>query len=268
MANVQIGKWLYNTMDIPFTAKVLGVMTKRKNGVAIPTIVEQKEIINDFNGDNFRAMNRVNNTLSTLKLRGVVNSLQKDDGSVVWKVIDTDCALTLITEGGKLTSSMTQRVAATANTQDKAAVSSDNNTKKKDTKTMTTKTATKKAPRLFINPETNTVQPFGAGRPSKAKIALECNAEGKYLDAVAAAAFLQNGGKSEDKLTKTELLDLLRKVRAERDAALAAVEIMKAASAEAEQAETENDEDVEDDDNLDVEAEQVDADEDDETLSA
>jgi len=268
MANVQIGKWLYNTMDIPFTAKVLGVMTKRKNGVAIPTIAEQKEIINDFNGDNFRAMNRVNNVLSTLKLRGVVNSLQKDDGNVVWKVIDNNCALTLITEGGKLTSSMTQRVAATANIQDKAAVSSDNNTKKKDTKTMTTKTATKKAPRLFINPETNTVQPFGAGRPSKAKIALECNAEGKYLDAVAAAAFLQNGGKSEDKLTKTELLDLLRKVRAERDAALAAVEIMKAASVEAEQAETENDEDVEDDDNLDVEAEQVDADEDDETLSA
>ena len=76
------------------------------------------------------------------------------------------------------------------------------------------------------------------------------------LNPAGALAFAQAGNKSEDKLTKAELIDLLRKVRAERDEALAAVEVLKSAMESAEA------EDASDNEDLDVEAEAVDSDED------
>ena len=117
--------------------------------------------------------------------------------------------------------------------------------------------------RLFKNPETSKVEPFGAGRPSKVKLAYECNAEGRLLNPAAAMAFAQQGGKSEDKLTKAELLDLLRKVRAERDAAIAALEAVIAAPVSGDEADVADTDEVsaEDEDDLDLEAEAVDSDE-------
>ena len=122
------------------------------------------------------------------------------------------------------------------------------------------KTATKKAPRLFVNPETSKVEPFGAGRPSKAKLAFECNADGQYLNPQAALAFAQQGGKSEDKLTKAELLDLLRKVRAERDEAIAARDTLAGVLGSLNTASVDAEADSDDGDDLDLDAESVDAD--------
>lgn len=257
MSNVKIGSYLYNAIDLPFTAKVLGIIKKRKNGVALTTIADQSEIKGDFGGDDERTQTKVRTVLSNLKLRNVVQATQNERGFTMYKLSDDKVALEIIAQGNNLTEKMTQSKAETAVIVDDAAKTV-KNTKK--VKAMTTK----KNPRMFVNPETNKVEPFGAGRPSKMKLAFECDAEGKFLNPNAALEFKQNGGKSEDKLTKAELIDLLRKVRAERDALVEAIEVFKAASLAVDAASvvvvSDSDDSDDNDDSLDLEAESCDDD--------
>ena len=259
MANIQVGKYLYNTIDLPFTAKVLNVINKRTAGASLVTIADQAEIKADFNGDAGRAQGKVKVALSNLRFRNVIQEVQNGKNTAYFKILNKDDALTLIAEGAKIVNKMSQSVAEAANITEVSAVKS--NSKSKKVNTM----SSKKSPRLFLNPETSKVEPFGAGRPSKIKLAYECNTEGQYLNPANAMAFAENGGKAEDKLTKAELLDLLRKVRAERDAALAAVEALTATEDSADDADVADTDEVsadDDGDDLDLEAEAVDSDDD------
>ena len=264
--NTQVGKYLYNNIDMPLYGKVLAFLNERQAGASFVTIAGQPELTKMFNGDIVRTQTKVKTVLSNLRFRSVVNEVNASHGYNVFKIANKDDALTLIAEAGKIVDKMTQRAADVVSNDDKAEIVT-KTPKTKKVNTMATKTVTaKKAPRLFVNPETSKIEPFGAGRPSKLKLANECNAEGKFLDPNAALAFAQNGGKSEDKLTKAELLDLLRKVRAERDEALAAVETLKSVIAPTVEDSIDADADESDDecDDLDCEAEAVDADESDE----
>lgn len=224
--NTQIGKYLYSNTDIPMYANVLRFLNERQAGASFVTIAGRPELTKLFNGDIVRTQSKVKTLLSNLRFRSVIAETKDKNNIGIYKVVNKNDALTLIAEGDKLQDKMVQRAADVVSNDDKAEIVTQT-PKTKKVNTMATKTVSKKAPRLFVNPETSKVEPFGAGRPSKLKLAYECNAEGKYLDPQAALAFAQNGGKSEDKLTKAELLDLLRKVRAERDEALAAVETLK-----------------------------------------
>jgi hypothetical protein len=259
--NTQVGKYLYNNIDMPLYGKVLSFLNQRQAGASFVTIAGQPELTKMFNGDIVRTQTKVKTVLSNLRFRSVVNEVSVSHGYNIFKIANKDDALTLIAEAGKIVDKMTQRAADVVSSNDKAEIVTQTN-KTKKVNTMATKTVSKKAPRLFINPETSKVEPFGAGRPSKLKLANECNAEGKFLDPNAALAFAQNGGKSEDKLTKAELLDLLRKVRAERDEALAAVETLKSVIAPT--VEDSIDADADESDDLDLDAEEVDSDESDE----
>jgi hypothetical protein len=259
--NTQVGKYLYNNVDMPLYGKVLSFLNTRKDGASFITIAGQKEIISDFNGDVVRSQAKVKTVLSNLRFRSVVNEIQQQHGYTVFKIVNKDEALTLIAEAGKIVNKMTQRSADVATIKSDSADNEVINTPKaKKVNTMATKTVSKKAPRLFVNPETSKVEPFGAGRPSKAKLAFECNADGQYLNPQAALAFAQQGGKSEDKLTKAELLDLLRKVRAERDEAIAARDTLAEVLGGLNTASVDADADSDDGDDLDLDAESVDAD--------
>ena len=260
--NTQVGKYLYNNIDMPLYGKVLAFLNERQAGASFVTIAGQPELTKMFNGDIIRTQTKVKTVLSNLRFRSVVNEVNVSHGYNVYKIVNKDDALTLIAEAGKIVDKMTQRAADVVSNDDKAEIVTQT-PKTKKVNTMATKTVSKKAPRLFVNPETSKIEPFGAGRPSKLKLANECNAEGKFLDPNAALAFAQNGGKSEDKLTKAELLDLLRKVRAERDAALAAVEALTAGTV-SDSVDADADESDDECDDLDCEAEAVDADESDE----
>lgn len=269
--NIQVGKYVYSNMDLPMYGKILSFLESRKEGASFVTISGQKEMVNDFNGDIVRTQGKVKTALSNLRFRRVINEVAVSHGYTVWKIANKDDALTLIAEAAKITGKIEQRNAEAVQlvTNDSALVS--NNPKKEKVITMAT-VKTAKAPRLFKNPETSKIEPFGAGRPSKVKLAYECNQEGVFLNPANAMAFAQQGGKAEDKLTKAELLDLVRKVRAERDEAIAArdqlAEILgemneaEKASQDAEVADLEASD--ENDDDLDLDAEAVDSDEEDE----
>jgi len=266
--NTQIGKYLYSNTDLPLYGKVLSVINENKSGASFVTISGKQEIVQEFNGDIVRTQGKVKTVLSNLRFRGVANEVNVSHGHNVWRIANKDDALTLIAEAGKLVNKMTQRAT------DVAAVKSDsvdnevsNTPKTKKVNTMATKTVSKKAPRLFVNPETSKVEPFGAGRPSKAKLAFECNADGQYLNPQAAMQFAQQGGKSEDKLTKAELLDLLRKVRAERDEAIAARDTLAEVLGEMNKGEVDCSED-EACDELDLDAEAVEGDEESDEVEA
>ena len=255
--NRQIGKYVYSNLDLPMYGKILTFLETRKNGASFVTIAGQPEMVKDFNGDIVRTQAKVKTALSNLRFRSVINEVSVSHGYTVFKIANKDDALTLIAEAGKITDKLMKRNAEVSSTVTNDSASVASNSKKEKVITMTaTKTATKPV-KLFLNPETNKVEPFGAGRPSKVKLAYACDSEGKLLNAAGALAFAQAGNKAEDKLTKTELLDLLRKVRAERDEALAAVEVLKNAIESAVEAE-----DANDDDDLDVDAEAVDSEED------
>lgn len=249
--NTKVGNWLYSNSDIPMYANVLRFLNTRKTGVSFITIAGQPEFMSAFGNDVVRTQGKVKVLLSNLRFRGVVSETQDKNRIVMYKIMNNDDALTLIAEGDKMQDKMVQRSADVANLEIVSVGNDKQTNKTKKVNTMATKTVSKKAPRLFLNPETNAIEAFGVGRPSKLKLANECNADGKFLDPNAALAFAQAGGKSEDKLTKAELLDLLRKVRAERDEALAAVETLKSAI-------TDGADRSDDRDDLDLDAEEVD----------
>ena len=265
--NTQVGKYVYSNTDLPMYGKILSFLESRKEGASFVTISGQKEMVNDFNGDIVRTQGKVKTALSNLRFRSVINEVAVSHGYTVWKIVNKDDALTLIAEAGKIMNKIEKKTEASQSVKNDSVVVS-TNSKKEKVITMATVKTSAKAPRLFKNPETSKIEPFGAGRPSKAKLAYECNQEGVFLNAANAMAFSQQGGKAEDKLTKTELLDLLRKVRVERDEAIAArdqlAEILgemnetEKASQDAEVADL--DASDENDDDLDVEAEAVDSD--------
>ena len=256
MANIQVGKYLYNTIDLPFTAKVLKVLNKRTNGASLVTIVDQPEIKADFNGDAGRTQGKVKVALSNLRFRNVIQEVQNGKNTVYFKILNKDDALTLIAEGAKIVEGMATRTVQVAD--DVKVVS---NSKNKKVNTMATKNV--KAPRMFLNPETNVAEAFGIGRPSKVKLAFECDAAGKLLNPEAAAAINANGGKSDDKLTKAELVKMVAELRAQvreiteqRDQLAEIVGGLTADDAEvSEDAEVSADDDGDDD--LDLDAESV-----------
>lgn len=253
--NTQIGKYLYSNSDIPMYANVLRFLNERQAGASFVTISGRPELTALFGGDIVRTQTKVKTLLSNLRFRSVVVEAKDKNNIAMYKIANKNDALTLIAEGDKLQDKMVQRSADVANLEI-VSVGDKQTNKTKKVNTMATKNVSKKAPRLFLNPETNAIEAFGVGRPSKLKLANECNADGKFLDPNAALAFAQAGGKSEDKLTKAELLDLLRKVRAERDEALAAVETLKSVIAPS--VEDSIDADADESDDLDLDAEEVD----------
>jgi hypothetical protein len=264
MANIQVGKYLYNTIELPFTAKVLNVLNKRTAGASMVTIADQPEIKADFNGDAGRTQSKVKVALSNLRFRNVIQEVQKDKGITYFKIMNKDEVLTLIAEGAKIVEGMAARTVQAAD--DVKEVS---NSKNEKVKKMATKNV--KAPRMFLNPETNAVEVFGIGRPSKVKLAFECDAAGKLLNPEAASAMTANGGKSDDKLTKAELVKIVAELRGQvrelteqRDQLAEIVGGLTADENDSDNTEVSADDaDVsDDDDDLDLEAEAVDSDDD------
>ena len=227
MSNVKIGNFLYSSQDLPFAGKVLNALNARKSGASMLAIAQLPEITSDFNGDGERAQAKVRVALSNLRMRGVVQEIVSGNGFTLFKISNKDDASLIMQHASNVSDKLSQATAEAATTTVVSAGS-----KSKQTSTAKVNKMAK-TPRMFKNPETNSVQAFGAGRPSAVKLACECDKDGKYLDPQRAAAFLQNGGKADDKLTKAELLDLLKKVRAERDTAVANLEaVIEAMNAE------------------------------------
>jgi len=249
---IKIGDFLYSKSELPMYAKVLTVISERKNGASALAVAKDARILKDFNKDEERAKVKVDVAVSNLRNRGVVVPVQSKYGMVL-KIANNDAALTLIAEGGKVVEGIAAR---TVQAGDDVKVVSNSKTKKVNT--MATKT---KTPRTFINPETNAVEAFGIGRPSKVKLAFECDATGKLLNPEAAAAITQNGGKSDDKLTKAELLkvvaDLRSQVRDLTEQRDQLAEIVEASTGEADDADASDD-----GDDLGVEAEAVETEDD------
>ena len=254
--NIKIGNFLYSKSELPMYAKVLTVISERKSGASALAVAKDARILKDFNKSEERAKVKVDVAVSNLRSRGVVVPVQSKYGMVL-RIANNDLALTLIAEGAKIVDDM---VARTVQATDGDKVSS-NNTNSKKVNKMATKT---KTPRTFLNPETNAVEVFGIGRPSKIKLAFECDATGKLLNPEAAQAIAGNGGKSDDKLTKAELLkivaDLRSQVRDLTEARDQLAEIVEASTVDAEACEDDGDSldaeavETEDDVSLDVEA--------------
>jgi len=260
--NTQVGKYVYSNMDLPMYGKILSFLESRKEGASFVTISGQKEMVSDFNGDIVRTQGKVKTALSNLRFRSVIQEVAVSHGYTVWKIANKDDALTLIAEAGKIMNKIEKNTEVSQSVTNDSVVVSTNSKKEKVITMATVKTA--KAPRLFKNPETNKIEAFGAGRPSKLKLAYECNQEGVFLNSANAMAFAQAGGKTDDKLTKAELLDLVRKVRAERDEAIAARDQLAEILGEMNKAEDVDGSEDEACDELDLDAEAIDSDEEDE----
>jgi hypothetical protein len=213
MSNVQVGRYLYKREELPMCAKVLAVLASHKNGISVHKVTENAEILAVFGNDRPRTIQRVGLVLNNLRFRRVV-SMTLVNGEEVWNTANVAEANEIIAKGKEIALIIKEKC---ANVKETTVVSETNevSNSSKKVKNMTTVTKATKAPKLFLNPETNKVEPFGPGRPSKVKTACACNAEGKYLNPQLAAAFLQNGGKTDDKLTKDELVNLVRQLRAE-----------------------------------------------------
>lgn len=249
---IKIGDFLYSKSELPMYAKVLTVLTEKRNGASTLAVSKDARILKDFNKDEDRAKAKVEVAVSNLRNRGVVVPVQSKYG-IVLKIANNDAALTLIAEGGKVVEGIAAR---TVQASDDVKVVSNSKTKKVNT--MATKNV--KTPRMFLNPETNAVEAFGIGRPSKVKLAFECDATGKLLNPEAAAAISANGGKSDDKLTKAELLkivaDLRSQVRDLTEQRDQLAEIVEASTGEADDVDASES----DDDSLEAEAVETDDD--------
>lgn len=247
---IKIGDFLYSKSELPMYAKVLTVLTEKRNGASTLAVAKDARILKDFNKDEERAKVKVEVAVSNLRNRGVVVPVQSKYG-IVLKIANNDAALTLIAEGGKVVEGIAARTVQAGD--DTKVVSNSKKVNKMATKT--------KTPRTFINPETNAVEAFGIGRPSKVKLAFECDATGKLLNPEAAAAIAANGGKSDDKLTKAELLkvvaDLRSQVRDLTEQRDQLAEIVEASTGEADDVDASDDSDE-----IGVEAEAVETDDD------
>jgi len=247
---IKVGDFLYSKSELPMYAKVLTVLTEKRNGASTLAVAKDARILKDFNKDEERAKVKVEVAVSNLRNRGVVVPVQSKYGMVL-RIANNDAALTLIAEGGKVVEGIAARTVQAGD--DTKVVSNSKKVNKMATKT--------KTPRTFINPETNAVEAFGIGRPSKVKLAFECDATGKLLNPEAAAAIAANGGKSDDKLTKAELLkvvaDLRSQVRDLTEQRDQLAEIVEASTGEADDVDASDDSDE-----IGVEAEAVETDDD------
>jgi hypothetical protein len=255
MMNVKVGQFLYSVSELPMYAKVLKAIGEKRTGASVLAIAKDASILKDFGRNEERAQVKVSVAVSNLRSRGVVAPVRGKYGEVLM-IADTVSAKALIEEATKVSDKI---AASTVQAADDVKVSNSN----KKVNTMAS-TKTVKAPRMFLNPETNAVEVFGIGRPSKVKLAFECDATGKLLNPEAAAAIQQNGGKTDDKLTKAELLKVvadLRKQIAEvteqRD------QLAEIVAADVEVSDEDSDElTAEERDELGLDAESVEADED------
>ena len=216
MANVQIGKYLYGREEMPMAARILQVLSVHKAGWPAIKIAENAEILAIFGNDRPRTLQRVGVTLANLRFRKVI-SMVSQGGADLWKVDNQGDASEIMKKGLEISAIIQTKCAEVKETMVVSETNDGSNkaNKANKVKNMSTVTKATKAPKLFLNPETDKVEPFGAGRPSKVKTACACDAEGKYLNPQLATAFLQNGGKADDKLTKDELMNLVKNLRAE-----------------------------------------------------
>lgn len=216
MANVQIGKYLYGREEMPMAARILQVLSVHKAGWPAIKIAENAEILAIFGNDRPRTLQRVGVTLANLRFRKVI-SMVSQGGADLWKVDNQGDASEIMKKGLEIAAIIQTKCAEVKETMVVSETNDSSNKANKASKVKNMSTVTKatKAPKLFLNPETNKVEPFGAGRPSKVKTACACDTEGKYLNPQLATAFLQNGGKADDKLTKDELVNLVKNLRAE-----------------------------------------------------
>lgn len=249
MMNVKIGQFLYSVSELPMYSKVLSVIGNRASGASVLAIAKDASILKDFGRNEERAQVKVNVAVSNLRSRGVIVPIRGKYGEVL-KIADTVSAKALIEEATKVSDKLAASMVQAAESVN------DSNSKKKVNKMASTKT--NKVPRTWLNPETNAVEVFGIGRPSKIKLAFECDATGKFLNPEAAAAITSNGGKTDDKLTKAELLavvaDLRKQVAELTEQRDQLAEIVEASVSEAD--------DSDDTDEIGVDAEAVDSDED------
>ena len=204
MMNVKIGQFLYSVSELPMYSKVLSVIGNRASGASVLAIAKDASILKDFGRNEERAQVKVNVAVSNLRSRGVIVPVRGKYGEVL-RIADLASAKALIEEATKVSDKLAARTVQAAESVN------DSNSNKKVNKMASTKTV--KVPRTWLNPETNAVEVFGIGRPSKMKLAFECDATGKFLNPEAAAAIKQNGGKSDDKLTKAELLAVVADLR-------------------------------------------------------
>ena len=256
MMNVKIGQFLYSVSELPMYSKVLSVIGSRASGASALVIAKDASILKDFGRNEERAQVKVNVAVSNLRSRGVIVPVMGKYGEVL-RIADTVSAKALIEEATKVSDKLAASMVQAAESVN------DSNSNKKVNKMASTKTV--KVPRTWLNPETNAVEAFGIGRPSKMKLAFECDATGKFLNPEAAAAIKQNGGKSDDKLTKAELLAVVADLRKQ----IAEVTEQRDQLAEIVAAESDvsGDEDsdeltAEERDELELDAEAVDSDED------
>ena len=96
---IKIGDFLYSKSELPMYAKVLTVISERKNGASALAVAKDARILKDFNKDEERAKVKVEVAVSNLRNRGVVVPVQSKYGMVL-KIANNDAALTLIAEGG------------------------------------------------------------------------------------------------------------------------------------------------------------------------
>ena len=228
--NVQAGKYLYNKMDLPLIGKILNALTKHDNGVTFSKLAMTPEIMKDFQNDFDRSQTKVKASLSGLRFRSVVSEIKGLDHSVTYRILDKNSANELIKASDEYVNLIQQKSSDVAESVVEVEVSkpvSKTANILKDKKKMSTKVV--KLSRLFMNMETNKVQEFGLGRPSKEKLACECDKEGKLLNPLAFAEVAKGFVKtvkdnSIDKMLKPDLIvkvkalmQELETVKAERD---------------------------------------------------
>lgn len=248
MSNTKVGNFLYSRNDLPMYAKTLKSIGRSDGGVSLVQIAKSPEILKDFNNDEMRARTKAGVIVANLRMRRVIAEFRASGGETIYRIINKAEALELIKNASEVQSKVAELTVSSQSVKvtENKAVSA-----KTEKKAMATKD---KVVKMFKNPQTGEIMPFGVGRPSAVKIAFECNSEGLLKYPAKAAAFIQNGEKDDSKLSKSELLDLVRLLRAQNDALTSMVKSL-----------TEVDS-VEDSEGSDESDESEDADEDDDSI--
>jgi hypothetical protein len=208
---IKVGNWLYGRADMPLYGKVLRAIGKANNGAPLAIIYNAPAILKDFNGDAQRSQAKCGAILANLRMRRVVAEFRASEGSVVYKITNKAEALELIKNASEIES----KIADLTSKSESITIQSAGTVKPATEKKKMSDKKNVKVARLYLNQDSKTVEPFGVGRPSKEKLAFECDSKGVLVRPADAAAFIQNGLKSDDKLTKAELLKIVQDLRAE-----------------------------------------------------
>lgn len=207
-----VGRYLYNRSEMPSYGRVMQVMLDAKGkGLTIKQIAKDEQISRFYGQDPVRVEGKVAVTLRVLSFRSVV----KDNGDKLFTIANVDDAKGIIAVGNEFTKGLEEKAASLEQFKGSASVIV-NNKVNGEKKMATTKKV--KVSRMYLNAETNEVCEFGPGRPSKAKLASECDLEGKLKDpaAFAALATVKVDADAEfKKLSKAEIVEMVKSLRSQ-----------------------------------------------------